>query len=82
MSRTWYFVTHFALGFHSVFGIGLDDAFVIMSAYGRTDSNSSPVERIRAAMSEASISICMTTVTSASAFALGCTSSIPAVRWL
>lgn len=65
-----------------VFGIGLDDAFIIYSAYVRTDANKSGAERVRETMDKVAMSIFMTTATTALAFALGALSQIPAVRWL
>jgi len=40
------------------------------------------VERIRSTLEEVGLSISMTTITTAVAFVLGCTSSIPGIRWL
>ena len=65
-----------------MFGIGLDDAFIIITAYGRTASKKDPVERVHDTINEVGVSIFMTTVTSVLAFSLGCTSSLPAIRWL
>jgi len=65
-----------------VLGIGLDDAFIISGAYIRTDHRKDPVERIEETIEEIGLSITLTTVTSATAFALGCLSSVPAVYWL
>lgn len=65
-----------------VFGIGLDDTFIIYSAYVRTDHSLDIVERIRETMDEVSVSIFMTTATTEVAFFLGCFSPIPAIRWL
>ena len=65
-----------------MFGIGLDDAFILMTAYKRTDPSKSPVERVHDTIDEVGMSIFMTTATSSLAFGLGCTSTIPAIRWL
>lgn len=65
-----------------MFGIGLDDAFILMTAYGRTDHQKDPVDRVHDTMEEVGLSIFMTTATSVFAFGLGCTSTTPAVRWL
>lgn len=64
------------------FGVGLDDAFIITGTYFRLNTLIDPVERVRITMDEIGISIFLTTLTSAVAMALGCTSSIPAVYWL
>jgi len=65
-----------------VFGIGLDDTFIIYAAYVRTDPTLDVVERVRETMNEVSVSIFMTTATTVVAFFLGCFSPIPAIRWL
>jgi len=65
-----------------VFGVGLDDAFILFTAYTRTDPAVDVVERIRDTMDEVGISIFMTTATSVAAFALGCISRVPAIYWL
>jgi Niemann-Pick C1 protein len=65
-----------------VFGIGLDDTYIIMGSYLRTDRSKSPEERVRITMEDIGISITLTSLTTIVAFALGCSSSIPAVRWL
>ena len=65
-----------------MFGIGLDDAFIIWGAYQRMD-RSIPVEvRIHDTMEEVGVSIFVTTFTSVVAFALGSLSHVPAVYWL
>jgi Niemann-Pick C1 protein len=65
-----------------IFGIALDDTFIIFGYYIHTDSNQSPVERIRETMEEVGTSIFMTTVTSVLAFGLGCWTTIPAIQWM
>lgn len=65
-----------------VFGIGLDDVFILTCSYDRTDRNKNPVERIHDTIDDVGLSITMTSLTSAMAFALGSISSIPAIRWL
>lgn len=65
-----------------MFGIGLDDAFIIITSYVRTDPKKDPVERVHDTIDEVGISIFMTTATSVLAFSLGCMSSLPAIRWL
>ena len=41
----------------TVFGIGLDDCFIIMGAYIRSDSKMDPLERVRNTMLEVGTSI-------------------------
>ena len=62
-------------------GIGLDDAFIIIGSYIRIQETDT-LKRIEMTMKDIGLSICITTLTSAVAFALGCFSSIPSVRWL
>jgi len=65
-----------------VFGIGLDDVFILTCSYDRTDRNKDPVERIHDTIDDVGLSITMTSLTSTMAFALGSISSIPAIKWL
>eukprot|EP00550_Attheya_septentrionalis_P008425 CAMPEP_0198284360 /NCGR_PEP_ID=MMETSP1449-20131203/3837_1 /TAXON_ID=420275 /ORGANISM="Attheya septentrionalis, Strain CCMP2084" /LENGTH=917 /DNA_ID=CAMNT_0043981389 /DNA_START=103 /DNA_END=2856 /DNA_ORIENTATION=+ len=65
-----------------MFGVGLDDAFVISGAFNRTSNKKDSVERMMEAMEDVGSSVIMTTLTTSAAFALGCTSTIPAVYWL
>jgi len=65
-----------------VFGVGLDDTFIITGAYFRTDPKKDPVERVRETMEEVGLSISVTTITTMVAFALGAISTIPAIYWL
>lgn len=65
-----------------LFGVGLDDAFIISGAYARTDHTKSPVERVDDAMKQIGGTILLTTLTSSLAFGLGAVSSVPAVRYL
>ena len=65
-----------------IFGIGLDDTFVMMGAYTRTDAATAVEARIYETMQEVGTSITLTTLTSMLAFGLGCLSSVPAVYWL
>ncbi|CAB9506450.1 Pick C1-like protein 1 [Seminavis robusta] len=67
----------------AIFGIGLDDTFIIVGAYLRTDPAKDPVERIRETMEEVGVSISLTTITTTVAFVMGAlTSSIPIIQWL
>jgi Niemann-Pick C1 protein len=65
-----------------MFGIGLDDAFIIAGAFDRTDQRKDCVERIHQTFEDVGVSVTLTSITSATAFGLGCISSIPAVYWL
>ena len=65
-----------------MFGVGLDDAFIISNSFFRTDHRKNVVERIDDTMKDIGLTILMTTITSTLAFGLGGVSSIPAVRYL
>jgi len=65
-----------------VFGVGLDDTFIITGAYFRTDPRKDTVERVRETMEEVGSSISLTTITTTVAFLLGVISTIPCIRWL
>ena len=65
-----------------VFGIGLDDTFIITGAYFRTDHKQDPVLRIEQTMESVGPSIILTTITTTIAFVLGSTSTIQPISWL
>jgi predicted RND superfamily exporter protein len=65
-----------------IFGVGLDDAFIISGSYDRTDTKKEPEDRIHDTIEDIGISITLTTITSALAFGLGALSTIPTVYWL
>lgn len=65
-----------------VFGVGLDDTFVLTGAFARTKPNKAMEDRVRETMKDVGVSISVTTLTTSVAFALGAISNIPAVRWL
>jgi len=65
-----------------IFGIGLDDAFVISGSHARTNSDLSPEDRIHETIEDVGLSISITTLSSTLAFLLGCITTIPAIRWL
>jgi len=65
-----------------MFGIGLDDAFIIWGAYQRMDRSIPVLDRVHNTMEEVGVSIFVTTFTSVVAFALGGLSKVPAVYWL
>ncbi|CAJ1969993.1 unnamed protein product [Cylindrotheca closterium] len=65
-----------------MFGIGLDDAFIIWGAYQRMDRSIPAVDRVHDTMEEVGVSIFVTTFTSVVAFGLGGLSKVPAVYWL
>jgi len=65
-----------------MFGIGLDAAFILCGSFCRTSKRKRIVQRIEETVEDVGLSIALTTLTSTMAFALGCISTIPAVRWL
>ncbi|CAB9530727.1 Pick C1-like protein 1 [Seminavis robusta] len=65
-----------------MFGVGLDNAFIISGAFTRTDHMKPTVNRIEETIIDVGGTIMLTTLTAAAAFALGILSSIPAVRYL
>lgn len=65
-----------------MFGIGLDDAFIIWGAYQRMDRSIPVLDRVHDTMEEVGVSIFVTTFTSVVAFSLGGLSKVPAVYWL
>merc|ERR1712232_359347 len=65
-----------------MFGIGLDDAFIIWGAYQRMDKSIPVLDRVHDTMEEVGVSIFVTTFTSVVAFSLGSLSAVPAVYWL
>eukprot|EP00549_Striatella_unipunctata_P000326 CAMPEP_0118712038 /NCGR_PEP_ID=MMETSP0800-20121206/24515_1 /TAXON_ID=210618 ORGANISM="Striatella unipunctata, Strain CCMP2910" /NCGR_SAMPLE_ID=MMETSP0800 /ASSEMBLY_ACC=CAM_ASM_000638 /LENGTH=954 /DNA_ID=CAMNT_0006616887 /DNA_START=76 /DNA_END=2944 /DNA_ORIENTATION=+ len=65
-----------------MFGIGLDDAFIIMGSYTAQDPKKDIITRIDDTIDDIGASILVTTMTSTVAFGLGCSSSIPCVKWL
>ena len=65
-----------------IMGIGLDDTFIIMGCYFRTNPNHSVAKRMETTMNEIGIAITLTSVTTAVAFLLGTYGNIPAINWL
>ena len=65
-----------------VFGVGLDDTFIIMGHFSRTDPRKDPVDRVCETMEVVGLSIFVTTLTTMLAFGLGTMSAVPAIRWL
>ncbi|XP_067132205.1 patched domain-containing protein 3-like [Centruroides vittatus] len=74
-----YFDTNFVVAFF-VIGIGLDDSFVLLAAWRRTNEEDSVKERISQTFSEAGVSITITSLTNLSSFCIGIASSYRVVR--
>ena len=65
-----------------LYGVGLDDTFVITGSFFRKDPTKDVVLRVEETMEEIGLSITMTTLTTVLAFALGMGSAVPAIFWL
>ncbi|CAB9519465.1 Pick C1-like protein 1 [Seminavis robusta] len=65
-----------------IFGVGLDDTFIITGGFARTNPEDDIEERIRQTLKDVGLSISVTTITTTVAFGLGSVSNIPAIRWL
>ena len=63
-------------------GIGIDDAFVIVNAFDRTDDSLDIPERVGQAMGRVGVSITLTSLTDIVAFLLGATCVFPAAAWM
>eukprot|EP00439_Symbiodinium_sp_Y106_P064039 s2194_g10.t1 len=62
-------------------GIGIDDAFVIVNAFDRTDDSLDIPERVGQAMGRVGVSITLTSLTDIVAFLLGATCVFPAIQF-
>jgi len=62
-------------------GIGLDDAFIIITAFSRTSNNMDVVERVNKAIDEIGMSIFITTISTVITFLLSAMTTIPSNRW-
>lgn len=62
-----------------LFGVGLDDAFIIIGSYRRKHTIKDTLKRIHSTIEDVGCSITLTTLTTATAFALGCISDLPGV---
>lgn len=60
--------------------IGVDDMFIMMSAWHLTDKKASLEKRIGDTLSEAAVSITFASLTDMFAFAIGCITNLPAVQ--
>jgi Niemann-Pick C1 protein len=65
-----------------LFGVGLDDAYILFGSFVRLDPKMDIGERIKATFEDVGVSIFLTSLTSVLAFVLGSFSNIPAVQWL
>jgi len=65
-----------------MFGIGLDDTFIIFGSYHRKESEKDVPKRIESTMEDIGVAIFLTSLTSMLAFILGSFSQIPSVQWL
>ncbi|KAL7550824.1 hypothetical protein ACHAWF_014895 [Thalassiosira exigua] len=65
-----------------VLGVGLDDTFIILGSYLRTDPRLPIQERIERTMKDVGSAILVTTLTTVTTFSLGALSSIPTIKYL
>lgn len=63
-----------------VISIGVDDMFILVSAWHRTNALDTVEGRMVEAMSEAAVGITITSLTDAVSFAIGCWTKLPGVR--
>lgn len=66
---------------YAMLGFGLDDTFIIMGSFQRTDSHKDVVERITETMDEIGMSITVSTFTTVLAYFVGSSSGMPGIRW-
>jgi len=65
-----------------MFGVGLDDTFVIVGEYHSTDEELDILDRVHETMEECAVSVITTTLTTTMSFALGTMTTIPAIKWV
>jgi Patched family len=65
-----------------MFGIGLDDSFIIFGEFVRTDRKKDLAARVQDTFQEIGLTTFLTTVTTTVAFGLGALTSLPQLYWL
>lgn len=63
-------------------GVGMDDAFVLLAAWRRTNPSLSVSERLGHTYSDAAVSITITSITNFISFMIGTVTPFPSVRHL
>jgi len=66
---------------YAMLGFGLDDTFIIMGSFQRTDRRKNIEDRIQTSIDEVGMSIAVSKLTTIVAYFLGSSSSMPGVRW-
>ena len=74
-----YFSNSLSSGLY-ISGIGIDDMFIMLAAWRKTNPMAPVEERMAQTYSEAAVSITITSITDALAFGIGAISPLPAVR--
>lgn len=66
--------------FHFLPGIGMDDSFVLLAAWRRTDTKLSVMDRLGETYAEAAVSVTITSLTNFISFWIGAITPFPSVR--
>ncbi|KHJ83909.1 hypothetical protein OESDEN_16384 [Oesophagostomum dentatum] len=76
----WKFQSIIVAALFLVLSVGVDDVFIILRAWDRTNADDEVPERLALTLEEAGPSILISSLTNAMAFFIGMTSQTPAVR--
>ncbi|VDP41774.1 unnamed protein product [Heligmosomoides polygyrus] len=76
----WKFQSIIVAAFFLVLSVGVDDVFIILRAWDRTNTDEEVPERMAQTLEESGPSILISSITNAMAFLIGMTSQTPAVR--
>ncbi|KAK5973399.1 Hedgehog receptor, partial [Trichostrongylus colubriformis] len=76
----WKFQPIIVAAFFLVLSVGVDDVFIILRAWDRTNADEEVAERMSQTIEDAGPSILISSITNAMAFFIGMTSQTPAVR--
>ncbi|KAK6027172.1 patched family protein, partial [Ostertagia ostertagi] len=79
-AKPWESLSIIVAAFFLVISVGVDDVFIILRAWDRTNTEEEVPERMAQTLEEAGPSILISSITNAMAFFIGMTSQTPAVR--